>query len=114
LSDPKVNALVKVGDGLRMAADAIDEYAETFAPRGAHRAAATSAGPETAYDIERIHWENATGDRGPFQKSSHLNSADHQALLNDVEAHKGKMTVAGYFVWLMPDGTTLARKKRSF
>lgn len=66
------------------------------------------------YDIEKIKWENAEGEHGAFQKSMDVNSLDHKLLLKDVQAHRGKMTVAGFFVWVFQDGSTLGRKKRSF
>lgn len=87
------------------------QIAELQAAKGESRG---SAGPGKAYDIQRIRWESASGDKGPFEKSSDTNSQDFQALLKDTQAHKGKMTVSGWFVWLFQDGVTLGRKKRSF
>jgi hypothetical protein len=91
-----------------MIADAFDEYLETLAPQAGHPEAAKS------YDIEKIKWQDAKGDKGPFQKSIDFDSLDHKQLLKDAQAHKGKLTVQGWFVWVFQDGSTLGRKKRSF
>jgi hypothetical protein len=114
LSDPRINALVKLRDSHQMAVDALTEYLEALAPPGTPRAAAPAAGTGKGYDIEKIRWEDATGDKGPFQKSSDANSPDFKALLQDVQAHKGKLTAGGFFIWVFQDGVTLGRKKRSF
>lgn len=108
MSRAEIEALVKIRDGHRMIADAFDEYLETLAPQAGHPEAAKS------YDIEKIKWQDAKGDKGPFQKSIDFDSLDHKQLLKDAQAHKGKLTVQGWFVWVFQDGSTLGRKKRSF
>ena len=64
------------------------------------------------YDIEKIKWEKAQGAKGEFERSEDVNNPDFKALLKDVQAHGGKMTVAGYFVWAFKNGATLGRKPR--
>ena len=64
------------------------------------------------YDIEKIKWEKAQGAKGEFERSEDVNSQDFKELLKDVQAHGGKMTVAGYFVWAFKNGATLGRKPR--
>ncbi|MCJ7470292.1 hypothetical protein MUO74_07330 [Candidatus Bathyarchaeota archaeon] len=51
MSEARINALVKARDGLRMAADAIDEYLETMAPVGVKQASAASAVKEETLNI---------------------------------------------------------------
>jgi hypothetical protein len=104
----EVDFLVKLRDAACMIKDACDERLEKMAPAGVQKGAPKN------YDIEKIAWQDAAGDKGPFQKTQDVNSADYKALLEDVQAHKGKMTVSGWFVWVFQDGTTLGRKKRSF
>jgi hypothetical protein len=65
-----------------------------------------------AYDMEKIKWEPAEGKAGAYEKSSDANSPDFKALLKDIQAHGGKMTVGPYFVWAFKNGNTLGRKKR--
>lgn len=102
----EVDFLVKLRDAACAIKDACEERIEKLAP--------AEVKGEKGYDIEKISWSDATGDKGPFQKSSDDNSPDFKLLLKDVHGHKGKMTVAGWFVWVFQDGVTLGRKKRSF
>jgi hypothetical protein len=64
------------------------------------------------YDIEKIKWEKAQGAKGEFERSGDVNSQDFKELLKDVQAHGGKMTVGGYFVWSFKNGSVLGRKPR--
>ena len=64
------------------------------------------------YDINKARWEQAQGSSGPYERCEDANSIDFKALLADVQAHGGKMTVGEYFVWAFKNGSTLGRKKR--
>jgi hypothetical protein len=64
------------------------------------------------YDMSKIRWEQAHGSSGPYERSEDVNSRDFKALLKDVQAHGGKMTIGDYFVWAFKNGATLGRKKR--
>jgi hypothetical protein len=108
----EVEFLVKLRDAAAMILDGCESRLESLAPAGVRQASATAQKKD--YDIEKIQWQDAKGDKGPFQKSADVNSLDHKQLLKDVQAHKGKMTVQGWFVWVFQDGSTLGRKKRSF
>ena len=63
------------------------------------------------YDMAKIKWEPAEGQAGAYEKSTDVNSPDFKALLKDVQAHGGKMTVDQYFVWAFKNGATLGRKQ---
>jgi len=43
-----------------------------------------------------------------------LDNPHFKALLRDVQAHGGKMTVGDYFVWSFKNGSVLGRKPRKF
>jgi hypothetical protein len=64
------------------------------------------------YDMAKIPWEQAQGSSGPYEKSSSVDNLDFKALLKDVQAHGGKMSVGDYFVWAFRNGSTLGKKKR--
>ncbi|MEM3459481.1 MAG: hypothetical protein QXQ64_10545 [Candidatus Bathyarchaeia archaeon] len=62
------------------------------------------------YNIEAIRWEKAQGASGEYERSEDVNSSDFKALLRDVQAHGGKMSVGDYFVWCFRNGAVLGRK----
>jgi hypothetical protein len=64
------------------------------------------------YNIEAIKWEKAQGASGEYERSEDVNSPDFKALLGDVQAHGGKMTVGNYFVWCFRNNAVLGRKLR--
>jgi DNA-binding phage protein len=67
---------------------------------------------EEKHDMGKIKWEAAEGSSGAYERSADVNNPDFKALLKDVQAHGGKMTVGGYFVWAFKNGATLGRKQR--
>ncbi|MEM3698218.1 MAG: hypothetical protein QXQ94_12135 [Candidatus Bathyarchaeia archaeon] len=64
------------------------------------------------YNIEAIKWEKAQGASGEYERSEDINSLDFKALLRDVQAHGGKMSVGDYFVWCFKNRAILGRKLR--
>ena len=64
------------------------------------------------YDMAKIKWEPAEGPNGAYEISTDVNSLDFKALLKDVQAHNGKMTVGNYFVWAFRNGASLGRKRK--
>jgi hypothetical protein len=68
----------------------------------------------TSYDINKIEWKPAEGSSGAYEKSEDANNPHFKALLRDVQAHGGKMSVGGYFVWAFKNGSVLGRKPRKF
>jgi hypothetical protein len=98
-----VDFLVKLRDAACLIKDACEERLESLAPPG--------AGPSTSYDLNKIAWQSAEGSKGLYEKTAGDGSSDYKALLEDLKTHKGKMNVAGWFVWLFENGTTIGRKK---
>jgi len=73
MSEARINALVKTRDGLRMAADAIDEYLEIMAPAGVKQASAASAVKEETFNI--LTFELQKGERlGDYATASKKNN----------------------------------------
>lgn len=68
--------------------------------------------PKEFWDPSKIKWQSAEGNKGPYERSEDVNSADFKALLKTLQEHKGKMTKDGYFMWVFANGTTIGRKKR--
>jgi hypothetical protein len=66
----------------------------------------------SAYDVAKIKWESAEGPKGVYEKSDDINNPNHKALLQDLQAHKGKMNIAGSFYWLFENQKTVGRKPR--
>lgn len=107
MSEVKINALVKARDGLRQAADAIDEYLDTLAPTAA-KGEKTS---KTEVDLSRIPWQQADGSKGPYESADDPTNPVFQELSRILAEHKGKMRVGPYFVWKFTDGSKIGRKK---
>ncbi|MEM3627609.1 MAG: hypothetical protein QXZ25_06245 [Candidatus Bathyarchaeia archaeon] len=64
------------------------------------------------YDIDTIKWEKASGASGEYERSEDVDNPNFKALLKDVQAHNGRMTVGDYFVWAFRNGSVLGRKPR--
>jgi len=64
------------------------------------------------YDIDEIRWEAAQGSSGTYERSEDISNPHFKALLKDVQARGGKMTVGDYFVWAFKNGHVLGRKPR--
>lgn len=102
MSLKQVEPLVKLRDALAMAAEALNEYIETFAP----------AGEKPAWDPSRIKWEQKEGTRGPYERSEDVNSPDHKALLKDIAEHKGFLFRDGWNYWTFKNGWVIGRKRK--
>lgn len=63
------------------------------------------------YDLEEIAWNEAQGEKGPYEKTDDVNNDHYKALIKDLKTHGGKFRKAGYFVWLFRDNKTIGRKK---
>jgi len=61
------------------------------------------------YDLNKVEWIPKTGDKGDYEMAKA--GADYQALLQDLKAHNGRMTIQGYYIWLFPNGDAVGRKK---
>lgn len=100
MTDAKIELLAKTRDGHRMIADAIDEYLETCAPRGAQ---------DLIPDLSVLVWQRKIGPKGAFEISEDEANPRYRDLQSALSQHGGKMTVQGFFVWTLPDGK-IARK----
>jgi hypothetical protein len=99
LTDARIEMLVKTRDGLRMAADSIDDYLETLGPK---------ATVDTFPDLTMLLWKDAIGEKGPFELAETKNNAKNAAfdrLTSYLDAHNGKATISGYFTWKFTDGS---------
>jgi len=92
--------------------DALNEVADSLAKLRDKIARLVGAVEEKPYDIDKIKWEPAEGSSGAYEKSEDVDNQHFKALLKDVQAQGGKMTVGNYFVWSFKNGTVLGRKPR--
>ena len=64
-------------------------------------------------DLESIVWIPAEGARGSYERSEDVQNPNFQALLKTLEAHNGKLTQNGFFLWKFSgDSSVIGRKKR--
>jgi len=100
-----VEFLVKLRDAAQMIADAANEYLESLIP------------PEgREWDPNKIKWQRAEGPAGPYERASakeNKDNSDFEAMLADLQEHKGKLTRLGYFYWKFTNGEDVGRKKCS-
>jgi hypothetical protein len=108
MSDAKVNALVKVRDGFRMVADAVDEYLETLSPPGVKD---EKPGKNAEITMSKIQWQPADGSKGPYEFADDVNNAEFQTLSKILAEYKGKMRIGPYFVWQFTNSNAIGRKR---
>jgi len=64
-------------------------------------------------DLESIVWIRAEGAKGSYERSEDVKNPEFQALLKKLEAHNGKLTQNGFFLWKFSgDSSVIGRKKR--
>lgn len=94
----RLDALIKIRDGLV-------ELIDSYKPKGIE---------DNIPDLSMILWKDAVGDRGPFQVAevkSNANNAAFERLNSYLQAHSGKATVSGFFLWKFTDGSgSIGRK----
>jgi hypothetical protein len=100
--------LVKTRDGLRMAADSINDYLETLAPPGVKG----RESPKSEVDLTRIAWQQTDGSKGPYELADDPANPEFQKLSQILAEHKGKMRIGTFFVWRFTEGTKIGRKRR--
>jgi len=102
----EIDFLVKLRDGLAMAVDACNEYLESLVP------------PEARdYDLEKIKWKPAEGPSGNYERAEPEENAGnphYEALIADLDAHNGKLTKSGFFVWRFTNSDIIGRKRRNW
>jgi len=72
----------------------------------------TPIAQEGTWNPNVITWEDANGQKGPYQKSSDINNLQFKAMLQDLASHDGKVTREGYFYWTFQNGSTVGRKRK--
>ena len=65
-----------------------------------------------AYDMNKIKWTQAEGSKGSYERSGDVENPEFQALLKKLEAHNGKLTQNGFFLWKFSNSSVIGRKKR--
>jgi hypothetical protein len=114
MSEKQLDMLIKIRDGSALIMDAINEYLQSLAPP---ESGSASGGPcktraLSSYDVNKIAWQQVEGPRGLYQKTDGDNTPNYQALLKELQAHKGKMNIGGSFYWLFENQRTIGRKPR--
>jgi len=69
--------------------------------------------PVSKYDMNKIKWTLAEGASGPYERSEDVDSLVFKELLKDLEAHNGKLSRDGYFVWKFAKSPIVGRKKKA-
>lgn len=65
-----------------------------------------------SWNPEKIKWEAAEGQSGPYERSEDVDNPEFKAMLMDLAKHKGRLTRNGWFYWTFKNGSTVGRKKR--
>ena len=79
---------------------------------GIEAARQTIRAGKVGLDIESIKWIRVEGVKGSYERSEDIENVNFKALLEALQAHRGKLSHDGYFFWLFPNGATVGRKKR--
>lgn len=98
-----IEALIKLRDAFRMAAEALDEYVDSQAPKEV-------AG--FTWNPKNIKWTLAEGTNGPYERSEDINSLDFKEMMKDLVAHNGKFQREEYFYWAFERAQVVGRKKK--
>jgi hypothetical protein len=102
----KIDAFVKVRDGLQQTLDGINELLETMKPF--HEPC------DLIPSLEGIVWKATVGPSGPYEKSERDEAnPNYKRLLHSLQEHHGKMTVDGFFLWVFIDQSVGRKKKGS-
>lgn len=72
----------------------------------------TGITPKTSWNPEKIKWEPAEGQSGPYERSEDINNPEFKVMLKDLAAYHGRPTRNGYFYWTFKNGLTVGRKRR--
>jgi hypothetical protein len=104
-NEQKVEALVRIRDGLRQASDALDDLAKLYVPENIMNDRSPKWNPEG------MKWVDVQGEKGPYQKCEDVDNLDFKGMLKDLTTHKGKLYRNGLFYWTFPNGATVGRKQ---
>ena len=73
---------------------------------------AEKVGTQSPWDPTKIVWNEAEGNKGPYERSEDVNNRDFKLMLKDLGEHEGKLTRGDYFYWTFTNGHVVGRKKR--
>jgi hypothetical protein len=62
------------------------------------------------WDPLKIKWKEEDGFKGRYEKSEDAKNPEFQAMLKDLQEHKGKLNRGGRFYWTFNEGTAVGRK----
>ena len=99
MSEELYVALAKLRDNFNGAAMALDELIQQ-----------QSKAVLQTYDVNKIQWTKATGQRGEYEQTEDANNPEYKALREDLAKHNGKMNIKGAFYWVFQNGVTIGRK----
>lgn len=63
------------------------------------------------WDPAKVKWTTAEGSKGQYERSEDANNLEFKKMLQDLAAHKGKLSRDGYFYWTFQNGATVGRKR---
>ena len=93
--------LVDIRNGFQSCVEAIDEHLNFIGKTVL-----------SEWDPTKFKWIQTEGPRGLYEKVHSQDNEDFKAMLQDLQAHDGKLTRDSYFYWLFQDQETVGRKKR--
>ena len=67
---------------------------------------------EPLWDPSKIKWTEAQGIKGSYMRSEDVDNEEFKAMMEDLEAHNGKLTRNGWFFWKFSESDVVGRKKR--
>lgn len=106
----QVDALVLIRDGMTMTLDGVNLFLESQEPKKPQK----TTEDQFQYNLEKIIWTEEIGPNGKYQKAIEQDNEDFRALINDLEAHDGKVQRKGFFLWKFNTiENTVGRKKQS-
>jgi len=76
------------------------------------KAKGISIGKSGTWHPNGVEWQNANGQKGPYQKSVDYENPQHQTMLQDLLDHDGKLRRENYFYWVFSDNKTIGRKQK--
>jgi len=114
LSDFEISILVIERDTAQFKASRIDELLNEYGRAKGFVDAEKKETTTKSYDVEKIHWVEKTGAKGPYEHADPKTEGgkpDFQALLADLKGHDSKFRHGGLFYWVFNDAASIGRKK---
>jgi len=99
----KIDALVKIRDGLTQCLDAINEMLESMKP--------FCEPCDLIPSMDDIVWKATVGPSGPYERAdADETNPNYKQLIHSLQEHHGKMIIDGHFLWSFVD-QSIGRKK---